>query len=76
MDSPYPNELKDLIWEGNFPKEKILWEILFETGMDEVEVLEKRIYQYGSYIREQDYLSREIFLGMITLLEEIKKKYQ
>ena len=44
--------------------------------MDEVEVLEKRIYQYGSYIREQDYLSREIFLGMITLLEEIKKKYQ
>ena len=73
MDDPYPNVLKDLIRTCDSPKLRLLREILFETGMDEVALLEERVYQYGSMIQEQDYVGREIFMGMITLLKELKK---
>ena len=73
-DNPGPNVLKDLIWSCESPKGKILREIFFETGTDEVVLLEERIYQYGSMLKEQDYLGREIFVGMIALLEVIKNK--
>ena len=72
-DDPEPNVLKDLIWSSESPKCKILREIFFETGIEEVALLEDRIYQYGSMIKEQDYISREIFLGMIALLGQLKK---
>ena len=74
MSAPGPNILRDLIWNCDSPKLRILWEIMFETGMDEVELLEERVYQYGSLLKEQDYLDREIFMGMISLLEAVKNQ--
>ena len=74
VDAPGPNILKDLIWNCDSPKLRILCEIMFETGMDEVELLEERVYQYGSLLKEQDYLDREIFMGMISLLEAVKNQ--
>lgn len=73
MDRKQPNVLRDLIWKCDSPKVKVLREIFFETGIEEVELLEERVYQYGSLIREQDYIGRKIFLGMITLLKEMKQ---
>jgi len=73
VNNPGPNDLRKLIWSCDSPKLKLIWEILFETGMDEVELLEERVYQYGGMIKEQDYISREIFLGLISLVENMKK---
>ena len=53
---------------------KLLWEILFETDVEEIELLEERIYQYGSMLKEQDYLGRDIFLCMIALLHQLKNE--
>ena len=72
-NNPGPNDLRKLIWSCDSPKLKLIWEILFETGMDEVELLEERVYQYGGMIKEQDYVGREIFLGLISLVDNIKK---
>ena len=74
VDCPGPNVLKDLIWSCESPKGKLLREIFFETGTEEVDLLEERIYQYGSLLEEQDYVGREIFIGMVALLEELKSK--
>ena len=74
VDDPGPNILKDLIWNCDSPKLKLLWEILFETGLNEVDLLEERVYQYGSMVREQDYIDREIFMGMISLLNTVKNQ--
>ena len=76
VDEPGPNQLEKVILSCDSPKIKVLWEIFFETGMEEVALLEDRIYRFGSMIREQDHLDREIFLGMISLLKEIKKTNQ
>lgn len=73
VDDPGPNPLRRLIWSCDSPRIRVLWEILFDTGMDEVDLLEERIYKYGSMVKEQDLVGREVFLGMITLLEELKK---
>ncbi|MGN1157912.1 MAG: hypothetical protein ACI4TK_17180 [Agathobacter sp.] len=73
VDESESNRLEKMIRSCDCPKIKILWEILFDTGMEEVALLEDRIYHFGSMIKEQDYLAREIFLGMISLLKEIKK---
>ena len=64
---------EDLIRSCESPKMQLLWEIFFDTGMDELALLEERVYQYGSMVKEQDVLSREIFLGMVTLLGQMKK---
>ena len=74
VDWPGPNVLKDLIWSCESPKGKVLREIFFETGTEEVDLLEERVYQYGSLLEEQDYIGREIFLGMIALVTELKRK--
>ena len=73
VDDPGPNELRKLIWSSDSSKLKVLWTILVETGMDEVGLLEERVYQYGGMVKEQDYVGREIFLGLVSLVEEIKK---
>ena len=75
-DEPGQNQLEKVILSCDSPKIKVLWEIFFETGMEEVALLEDRIYRFGSMIREQDHLDREIFLGMISLLKEIEKTNQ
>ncbi len=66
------NELRNLISTCSSPRMRILWEIFFDTGMDNIGLLEDRIYQYGSMVKEKDQIGREIFLGAIALLQEIK----
>ena len=51
----------------------LLWQILFETDMKDTDVLNDRIYRYGSMLREKDYLGREIFLCLVALLNLVIK---
>ncbi len=51
----------------------LLWKILFETEIGDTDVLKERIYKYGSILREQDYLGREIFLCLVAVLNLVIK---
>lgn len=51
----------------------LLWEILFETDVRNVMLLESRIYEYGSQIKETDYLHRDIFIWLVTFLNLVIK---
>lgn len=50
-------------------KIRILWEILFETDIYDVETLKNKIYEYGSYLKENDHLGRELFVMMATFVK-------
>ena len=50
-----------------------LWEILFETDVRNVELLESRIYTYGSQIKEHDYIHRDIFIWLVAFLNLVIK---
>ena len=50
-----------------------LWEILFETDTENYELLESRIYSYGSKIKESDYLHRDIFIWLVAFLNLVIK---
>ena len=50
-----------------------LWKILFETDMRDVELLETRIYEFGSMIKEDDIWGREIFVCLVALLNLVIK---
>ena len=50
-----------------------LWEILFETDVDDYALLESRIYAYGSLIKETDYLHRDIFIWLVAFLNLVIK---
>ena len=50
-----------------------LWRILFETDMSDTELLKDRIYEFGSNIKSQDYVGREVFLCLVALLNLVIK---
>ena len=50
-----------------------LWKILFETDMRETELLETRIFEFGSMIKEDDIWGREIFVCLVALLNLVIK---
>lgn len=50
-----------------------LWQILFETEISEPELLETRIYEFGSMIKEEDIWGREIFVCLVALLNLVIK---
>lgn len=50
-----------------------LWIILFETDVRDVEILEERIYDFGSHIKEDDYWGREIFVCLVAFLNLVIK---
>ena len=50
-------------------KIRILWEILFETDIYDAETLKSKIYEYGSCLKESDYLGRELFVMMATFIK-------
>lgn len=50
-----------------------LWNILFETDISEPELLEARIYEFGSMIKEGDTWGREIFVCLVVLLNLVIK---
>ena len=51
----------------------LLWRILFETEMHDKELLKERIYTFGSNLKEQDYLGREVFVCLVALLNLVNK---
>ena len=51
----------------------LLWRILFETEMNDKELLQERIYAFGSNLKEQDYLGREVFVCLVALLHLVKR---
>ena len=50
-----------------------LWQILFETDVENYALLENRIYAYGSQIKETDYLHRDIFIWLVAFLNLVIK---
>ena len=51
----------------------LLWRILFETEVTDVDLLKERIYKYGSNLKEQDYFGREVFLCLVSFLNLVIK---
>ena len=51
----------------------MLWNILFETDVRDVEILEQRIYAFGSQVKENDYWGREIFVCLVAFLNLVIK---
>ena len=50
-----------------------LWSILFEIDVRETEVLESRIYEFGSMIKEDDVWGRDIFVCLVAFLNLVIK---
>ena len=66
------DRLGDIIHRCDLKKLRLLWEILFETEIYDLELLEERIYAYGSVLKEQDLLEREIFVILVSVLNQLK----
>ena len=47
----------------------LLWQILFETDIRDKDLLEERIYHYGSLLTDEDKFERELFVCLVTLLD-------
>lgn len=72
QESPY--ELGDIIRKCDSEKLRLLWEIFFETGIHDLELMEQRIYAYGSELKEKDLLGREVFIVLISILQQMNSK--
>lgn len=66
--------LEELLLTCESPKIRLLWEIFFEIDVRDIDVLERHIYEYGSMVKEHDYAGRELFVGMVSLLSQLKKR--
>ena len=57
------------------PKSKLilLWKILYETEIDNTEILKERIYEFGSLIKDDDHWGRDIFLCLVAFLNLVIK---
>lgn len=57
------------------PKSKIvlLWRILYDTEISDVELLKERIYEFGSLIKDDDSWGREVFLCLVAFLNLVIK---
>ena len=49
----------------------LLWEIAMETDWNDSNLLEERIYRYGSFLGAGDRLGRLVFVRMAQLLRKI-----
>ncbi len=63
------HEIQTKVAHCGVDKVRILWEILFETDICDTETLKNKIYEYGSCLKENDYLGREIFVIMAELIK-------
>ena len=73
-DEYYVVEKEAWLEECKTTKLGLLWEILFETDVRNTMLLESRIYAYGSMIKENDYLHRDIFIWLVTFLNLVIKQ--
>ena len=65
----FENYKSYLIQECDLSKIMLLWQILFETDIRDKELLQERIYHYGSILKEKDSFERELFVCLVTLLD-------
>ena len=52
----------------------LLWRILYETEVEDTETLKARIYEFGSNVKEQDYVGREVLLFLVAFLNLVIKQ--
>ena len=73
MDERYAEQKR--LWAKESRKTKLwqLWEILFETDINDHELLEERIYAYGSHIKQTEYFHRDIFICLVAFLNLVIK---
>ncbi len=50
-----------------------LWKILFQTDVQDAELLESRIYEFGSIVKEDDIWGRDIFVCLVAFLNLVIK---
>ena len=67
---------KKKLWVQECKKTKFwqLWEILFETDIQDGDLLESRIYAYGSNIKQTEYFHRDIFVCLVAFLNLVIKR--
>ena len=68
------DDLSDIIHKCDSVKLRLLWDIFFETGIHDVQLLEERIYAFGGELKEKDLLGREVFLVLVSILHHIKSQ--
>ena len=66
------NQLSEAFQTSDSRKKRLLWKIFFETGIQDSDSIEQYIYAYGSLLEEKDLSEREVFIGLIYLLQRIK----
>ena len=66
------NHLSEALQTPDSRKKRLLWKILFEIGIQDLESIEQYIYAYGSLLKEEDLSEREVFIGLVYLLQQIK----
>ncbi len=55
-------------YETDFERVRILQQILNHLGKEEQEELQREILEYGSRIREEDYIARQIFVWLYSFV--------
>ena len=73
LDERYKEKRERWFLECKKTKLWQLWEILFQTDVENIELLEERIFAYGSKIKETDYLHRDIFIWLVAFLNLVIK---
>lgn len=73
MDECFAEEKEAWLEECKETRLGQLWEILFETDVRNRALLEARIYAYGSRIKENEYLHRDIFIWLVSFLNLVIK---
>ena len=73
LDDCYMEEKEAWLEECKDTKLWKLWQILFETDVRNRALLESRIYEYGSQIKETEYMHRDIFIWLVAFLNLVIK---
>ena len=69
----FRNQRYAILEECKYTKIALLWNILFETDLRDTEELEQKIYEYGSLLKEDDYMGRDIFVCLVAFLNLVIK---
>lgn len=57
--------------ENGDEKSKLLWEILFNLDVAQVELMHEKIFAFGREIKEKDMFERIIFVRLVQMLDLI-----
>ena len=73
IEEKYRGQKYALLEECKSTKVAKLWNILFETDVRDTDLLEDRIYEFGSSLKEDDVWGREIFVCLVAFLNLVIK---